>query len=192
MIDAGSCPANSSVPFPQRMLEVLGRLQAHAASTIFSSIYIYDLVEQRTLYTSHPVIVTLGYIADAAETMSPIWLASLIHPDDLNRVSEHYQRFTTLRYGEVITIEYRMRRADGTWCRLRSQETPLVQAIDGFPLQILGMVQDVTQLSTTKFRRSVLLAKSLRQRRAIQRTGTPLNRRKQRILSKINRPRSAS
>lgn len=181
--------ANNVGSFSQQLLEVLGRLQAHATGTVSSSIYIYDLVKHRILCASYPVAAMLGYTANEIHAMGEIGLASLIHPNDLNQVSEHYQRFTTLRYGEVITIEYRMRRADGTWCQLRSQETPFVPAIDGFPQQILGILQDITQLSTTNSRKPILSERSFRRYRPIQRVEISPNRQKQRTLLKINRPK---
>lgn len=145
-----ACSDNSSVSLPQRLVEALGRLQAHASSSIFGSIYIYDLIEQRTLSASCSVATMLGYCTDDLSAMGENGLASLIHPDDLASVSEHYQRFSTLQSDEVIAISYRMRRADGSWCCLRSVETPCVIAIDGFPLQILGMIQVMAQVPIAK------------------------------------------
>jgi PAS domain S-box-containing protein len=142
--------SNVFVSFPQHTIEALGRLQAHTTDTVPSSVYIYDLVEQRILCASASVATMLGYTADSIDAMGPSGLANLIHPDDLNRVSEHYQRFSTLLPGEIIALEYRMKRADGVWCCLRSQETPCLQAIDGFPRQILGLIQDLTQHSPAK------------------------------------------
>lgn len=177
--------ANDFAPFSRRILEVLGRLQAHTISMATSSVYIYDLVEQRTLCTSYPVAAMLGYTADEIDAMGPTGLASLIHPDDLDRVSMHYQRFTTLLYGKIITTEYRMKRADGTWCQLRSQETPLVQAIDGFPLQILGVLQMMTS-PANRFGRSPLLSQPFKRRRLSQSVRISSRRRKQQFSSKIN------
>lgn len=108
---------------------------------ISKNIYIYDLVEQHNLSGSCSIANLLGYRTDNIAAAEPLDLAGLIHPDDLNRVSEHFQRFTTLHREEVISIEYRMRRADGRWCWLRSQETLLARANDSFPQQILGMIQ---------------------------------------------------
>lgn len=130
-----------STSSPQRLIKALGRLQAQEPNSIGGSIYIYDLIEQRTLSASCSIAATLGYTADTLDEMDAAGLGKLIHPDDLNLVSKHYQRFATLRSDEVIVINYRMKRADGTWCWLHSQETPLVMAVDGFPLQILGIVQ---------------------------------------------------
>jgi PAS domain S-box-containing protein len=139
---------NVSAPSSHRVIEVLGRLQAQTTHTVSSSVYIYDLVDQCTLCATSSLAAMLGYTADEIHNMGAMGMASLIHPVDLNRVSDHYLRFTTLTDGDVIAVEYRMKRADGDWCWLRSQETLLVQAIDGFPLQVLGLVQDITPLLT--------------------------------------------
>jgi len=115
---------------------------------ISGNIYIYDLVEQRNLSGSCSITSLLGYHANDLAVTEPLGLADLIHLDDLNRVAEHFQRMASLRYNEAICIEYRMRRADGQWCWLRSQETPLVMAMDGFPLQILGIIHVMEPGST--------------------------------------------
>lgn len=131
-----------ATPFPPRLLAALRQLEGET-DIISGSVYVYDLVEQSTLHTNYPLAAMLDYTTEQATAMEPEGLAGLIHPEDLNLVSDHYQRFTTLRPGETIAIEYRMRQSDGTWCWLRSQETPLVTAIDGFPLQILGLIHKI-------------------------------------------------
>ncbi|MGG6293940.1 PAS domain-containing protein [Leptolyngbya sp. AN02str] len=139
-IDSIHCSGRASVSFGDRVSTALGRLQPQTNSNLSGSVYIYDLVEQHTLYSSCLVTDLLGYTSTPAQTKRLLNLACLIHPDDLAPVAEHFQRFTTLQPEEVITLDYRMQLANGDWCWLRSQETPLVQASDGFPLQILGML----------------------------------------------------
>lgn len=135
---------NASITSLQRMIAVLGALQESALPTARSRVYIYDLIEQHTVCSSCSLATMLGYNTDEIELMGKTGFADLIHPHDLERVADHYQQFTTLTDGEVLEVEYRMRRTDGTWGWLRSQETPFVQARSGFPLQILGLVQDIT------------------------------------------------
>jgi len=130
----------------QRIIEILKQLQPHTEHWTPGCFYVYDLIEQHTVNSSDSVATLLGYTADAVHQMGVLGLASLIHPDDLDRVAQYYQRFATLPAG-AISIHYRMKRADGNWCWLHSQETPLVQAIDGFPLQILGLIQILTPRS---------------------------------------------
>jgi len=156
---------NTSVSLPQHLIGALGRLQSRPPGAIAGSVYIYDLVDQCTLSASCSVAAMLGYTTEAIHDMGLIGLASLIHPDDLTLVSEHYQRFTTLRFGEVITIAYRMKRANDTWCHLRSRETPLVIASDGFPLQILGIIQTIPHLSLAKTRNFTLVNRSSNRRK---------------------------
>jgi PAS domain S-box-containing protein len=139
-----SCSTNAAVASPQQLIEVFGRLQAHTSRAIPENVYIYNLVEQHTLCSSYAVSAMLGYPANEIYALG---LATLIHPADLQQVAEHFQRFATLMADEVIAIEYRMKRADGTWCWLRSQDTVLLRSIDGLPLQVLGVVQDITQIA---------------------------------------------
>jgi PAS domain S-box-containing protein len=175
---------STPVVFPKRMIEALGRLQEKTNSIAVGSIYIYDLLEQCTLCASSSIAAMLGYTAEAIHEMGPLGLANLIHSDDLNRVAEHYQRFTTLQPEEVITIGYRMKRADGTWCWLRSQDTPLVQAVDGFPLQILGILQDMSLPATRQIKRPTVLGKSFKRRHVVPKIATAFTKRRhQRLLS---------
>lgn len=86
---------NDFVSRPQHLIEVLEQLQAQTSDTVPGSVYIYDLVDQHTLYASCSVTEMLGYTDDEIHAMGSTGLATLIHPDDLNRVAAHYQRFTT-------------------------------------------------------------------------------------------------
>jgi PAS domain S-box-containing protein len=107
-------------------------------------VYLYDLVNQCNLCESCSLTAWLGYSSQDPEMKESLGLAQLIHPDDLVRVAEHFQRFATLPAGKTIALKYRMRHADGQWHWLYSQETAFVQARDGYPLQILGIIQDLT------------------------------------------------
>jgi PAS domain S-box-containing protein len=132
--------------YSQPVFEALARLQAQtktALGTAPDSVYIYDLVDQNSTHLSYSVAELLGYTAEQMNGLGGLGLAGLIHPADVEAVSEHFQRFTTLHPNEVIAIEYRMMGSDGEWCWLRSLETPLVLAVDGFPLQILGLVHTI-------------------------------------------------
>lgn len=122
------------------MLELFGSLPLEAAAA-HSSIYIYDLAAQRNLSLSASVTSLLGYTTETASAAEDLSLAHLIHPADLDRVAAYFQRFSTLCQGEVLSLEYRMRHVDGTWCWLRSHESSLIADRDGLPLQILGIVQ---------------------------------------------------
>ena len=107
--------------------------------------YVYDLMNHQAIYTTSSVASLLGYTSTEISELEESDLAKLIHPDDLGSVSEHYQKFYALHYGEVIALKYRMRRRDGSWCWLLSQETLLMSWEIENPSQVLGVIEDVTQ-----------------------------------------------
>ncbi len=171
---------SSFIALPQRLITALGRLHnpvMHSAcrrlQTSGSRVYIYDLVDQFTLCDSCSLATMLGYGTPASDNPELGGLAQLIHPEDLHRVADHYQRFTTLQPTEIIHISYRMRHADGSWRWLRSQETPLVSAIDGFPLQILGIVSLVADATSASPRRRRLLRHMAGRSRCRSHASTP-------------------
>ena len=127
-----------------------GELQAQIAKVVPGRLYIYDLVEQQTLFANRSVLQLLGYDDATIAHLDLEGLATFIHPSDLDQIAHYYQSLTTLRLGDMTTIEYRMRRVDGTWCWLRSQETPWREVFESLgslnhrPTQILGFVQALT------------------------------------------------
>lgn len=137
--------ANQSLFSENCFAEALGRLQAHAEMAAPNSIYIYDLVDQDiSCCSQYSVPTLLGYSDQHIDGLGTLGLAKIIYPADLQAVAMHFQQFNTLASSEVISIEYRMQGAHGKWCLLRSHDTPLRWSGEGFPLQVLSLVEDVT------------------------------------------------
>lgn len=131
--------------------EMLEQLAAYVDRAAPRSIYIYDLVDQHTLCCSeYSVPALLGYSAQQSTSLGKLGLSELIHPADVESVATYFQRFCTLKTGDIITLAYRMKRVDGTWCLLRSQDTPLITAVDGFPLKVIGLVADISDSQQSK------------------------------------------
>jgi PAS domain S-box-containing protein len=108
-------------------------------------VYIYDLVDQCNIYANRSLAKMLGYTDIEIQDMGMMGLASLIHPEDVSRLADHFQRLTTLRPSETIEIEYRMQGCNGKWCWLHSHEIAFVHAENGVPLQVIGVVRDITE-----------------------------------------------
>lgn len=162
---------NSTVSPPQYLIAALQWRSDSSANPEAGSVYVYDLDHQCLRSASCSVATMLGYTPEAIDAMGSAELIDLIHPHDLAALVLHHQRFATLQAGEVITINYRLQRADGTWCWLHSQETPFVMATDGLPLHIMGTIQDIGQ--SPHHQPSRLLARQLLKRRRTQ-PGQPL------------------
>jgi two-component system cell cycle sensor histidine kinase/response regulator CckA len=119
--------------FNQRVMEITPNL-----------IYIYDLQEQRNVYSNPRMIQVLGYTPEEIEEQRNRVFPNILHPDDLTRVVEHHTRLASSRTGEVLGLEYRMKHRDGRWLWLRSLDTVFARDDQGRVRQIIGTAQDVT------------------------------------------------
>ncbi|WP_414581217.1 PAS domain S-box protein [Scytonema sp. PCC 10023] len=116
------------------------------AQSMPAILYVYDLCEQRNVYANRQLMEVLGLSAETVQAMGTGVLQILIHPDDWMKVAESLKQYATVRDGEVIEIEYRMRHANGEWIWLYSREVVLTRNADGSSRQILGTATDITRL----------------------------------------------
>ncbi|MEG3435642.1 PAS domain-containing protein [Pannus brasiliensis CCIBt3594] len=134
---------------PPLVLQLLARLPRSICQKVAGQfacmIHVFDLVEQRNLWVSGSVAERLGYTREEIQTMGMLALATLVHPEDLTLVAEYFQRFSGLQSGEILEITYRMRRADGTWGRFRSRETPYLRSTRDPSPQLLGIVEEIAE-----------------------------------------------
>lgn len=107
-------------------------------------LYLYDLLEQRAIYTNRQVTELLGYTPEEIETMGENLLPMLFHPEDFARVPEHQARFHTAPVGATFEFEYRMQHASGEWRWFYTQEIVYSRTPAGAPHQILGISQDIS------------------------------------------------
>jgi PAS domain S-box-containing protein len=115
------------------------------AETIPNLLYIYDWLAKRSIYVNRQVVETLGYTLLEIAQMGTDVLATLLHPDDMKTVKEHFKRLAFATDSDIFEIEYRMRRKDGEWRWIRSRETIFARNIDGLPHHILGFAEDFTE-----------------------------------------------
>jgi PAS domain S-box-containing protein/putative nucleotidyltransferase with HDIG domain len=122
--------------FSQRMLDTTPNL-----------IYIYDVVENRNIYTNREITDFLGYTSEEVVALGPALFEHILHPDDAASVTDHHARMNALAPGDdrVFEIDYRMKRADGEWRWLHSRDVPFARDESGAVTQILGSTEDVTE-----------------------------------------------
>ena len=107
-------------------------------------IYVYDLVEQRNVFANRPLTELLGYSPEQVHELGNRILASIIHPDDLDKVRAHHEMLRTVVDGQVLEIEYRVRSPQGDVRWLHSWESALTRDASGRTLRFLGIAHDVT------------------------------------------------
>ncbi len=107
-------------------------------------IYIHDIVAQRNVFSNLAMAAVLGYSPAEILEMGSDVLPRILHPDDREVMAAHHQTARSLRDGDVLEVEYRMRRADGEWRVLRGRDSVFARNEDGAVTQLIGTAQDVT------------------------------------------------
>ena len=113
------------------------------AATTPGILYVYDILERRTLFSNREVVTVLGYKPDEIEA----YLANAnthFHPDDIGAIRAHHEALRHAVDGEVRRLEYRARHSDGHWVWLAARDTPFERGKDGLVCHIVGIAQDVT------------------------------------------------
>lgn len=107
-------------------------------------VYVYDLLEQRNVYTNRHWMTAYGYTQEETLRMEQE-LVRIFHQDDLARISEHHATWIAASDDETREIEYRIRPKHGDWCWMVSSETIFNRHSDGTVSQILGVAYDITE-----------------------------------------------
>ncbi len=107
-------------------------------------LYLYDLEEERNIYTNTSMFALLGYTSDEITAMDSSLIPQLIHPEDLPKIMKHFASFGVIEDGETREIEYRIRAADGQFLWLQSRDTIFSRNADGQAKVIIGVSQDIT------------------------------------------------
>ena len=106
-------------------------------------IYVFDLIEQKEIYSNKKLQELFGYSHEEMQAMGSSVLSEIIHPEDLASLDEYIKDFATAEDGEVRSIEYRLRdqKMDYRW--IRTYETIFKRNEKGIPVQIIGIALDV-------------------------------------------------
>ncbi len=117
----------------------------HVAETLPDILYIYDLRESRNVFVNDNIMCILGYTPEQTQAFGNQMLAKTVHPEDFTRLPAHTARLMAQADKDVGTFEYRMRHADGSWRWLYSREMIFQRDAAGFPVQIMGIAEDITE-----------------------------------------------
>jgi PAS domain S-box-containing protein len=108
-------------------------------------IYTYDLREKRNTYANRDLLEFLGYSIEVIQQMGSDLLSTVIHKDDVSRITLHHEKFLSGKGDEIFEVEYRLKRADGQWRWVRSRDVLFSRDEQGRGRQILGSAEDVTE-----------------------------------------------
>src|SRR5215468_11342829 len=87
----------------------------------------------------------LGYTTDELTVMGADFLSRLLYPEDRRRASAHFETLRDAPDGSILEVEYRMKHRDGQWRWVAGREMIFMRDEDGWPVQILGVAQEITE-----------------------------------------------
>lgn len=108
-------------------------------------IYVFDLMEQKEVYSNHKKEQLLGFTENDFKEMGNNILTFLIHPKDLTKIKEHYSDFSFANDGEVRTIQNRIRTKKGRYRWFHEYATVFKRTAEGIPSQIICIAIDITK-----------------------------------------------
>lgn len=108
-------------------------------------LYIYDLTEQRNVYVNGQASKLLGYTPQEILQMQTALYSSLVYPEDLPRLKAHQQKFSWAQDGQILELDYRLKHRSGEWLWFRCRDQVFARTADGWPKQIFGTAQDITE-----------------------------------------------
>lgn len=142
------------------ILSITGKLDPWLARKVLEGaptiIYVYDVKAERSIFQNRPLGELLGHPAsDPADDQSE-W-RRLIHPDDGLAFPEHRARLKTIKPGETLSWQFRLRHADGAWRHFVSRDVLLSSDGEGAPWLIVGNTTDMSEQKTAEDRKTVVL-----------------------------------
>lgn len=109
-------------------------------------LYVYDLKTRAPLFQNRHVALAIGYTDEQILEMGSRVLETMLHPDDLPKVSQHFRNMVSAADDQILSIEYRMKDTSGNWHWFMSHDTPFARDEQGRVTQIIGTATDVTEL----------------------------------------------
>jgi PAS domain S-box-containing protein len=129
--------ASSTPPLDAR----LARQVLEAAPTV---IYVHDVQRGQSLFQNRRFGELLGHPPDADPAHPGDWTAH-IHDEDAKLLAAHRERLKTIKRGETLLMEYRMRDAAGEWRWFLSRDSLLSSDHHGLPELVVGSAFDITE-----------------------------------------------
>jgi two-component system, cell cycle sensor histidine kinase and response regulator CckA len=109
-------------------------------------VYVYDLVDETDIYANRQLGTLLGHTPEELQSLGRDFFLKVMDPDDHAALVERYMpQILAARDGDTVDIELHLKHADGRWRWFHSRNVVFSRTPEGFPKQILGTAQDITE-----------------------------------------------
>jgi PAS domain S-box-containing protein len=127
---------------------------------------IYDLRQQRIVYTNRRIETLLGYSSEEIDAVPEGQaLSLLLPPDSLAKYMAHIAAVAQLPDGHVRTLEYAARHHDGSLRWLHCTHTPFSRDEHGQTVSVIGVSEDITARRAADERNQAATARLMEQHR---------------------------
>jgi PAS domain S-box-containing protein len=124
------------------------RAAVHFSSKVMDAsltgLYVYDVGRGRNAYVNTMYERLTGYSRAMLERLSGEQFMTLFHPDDAASITAHMDAIMAAQDGQTLEIEYRLKKADGTWMWCLSRNAVFERDGRGRVLRFIGSFLDIT------------------------------------------------
>ncbi|MBW3584674.1 MAG: PAS domain-containing protein [Cyanobacteria bacterium 0813] len=151
----------------RKRIEAQLRESQHWLSAVIKTnpnlLYVYDLIEEKSLYINREIYSDIGYTFEEIQQMAATFIPKLIHPDDLPAFLEQRKKIETAKDGESFDFEYRIQHKNGEYRWFLSRESVFARTADGKPWKILGTAAEISDRKQAELELKTALAALERQ-----------------------------
>jgi len=151
----------------RKRIEAQLRESQHWLSAVIKTnpnlLYVYDLIEERSLYVNREIYSDIGYTFEEIQEMAATFIPKLIHPDDIPAFSEQRKKIETAKDGESFDFEYRIQHKNGEYRWFCSRESVFARTAQGKPWKILGTAAEISDRKQAELELKTALAALERQ-----------------------------
>ena len=106
-------------------------------------LYSMHLNSRKVTYINHPFERKMGYATEEIRQMDDP-LFTIMYPDDIPAVLKHIEDMRSVKDGEFLEVEYRLRHVNGSLHWFRDRDTVFKRDEQGNVLEKIGIAQDIT------------------------------------------------
>lgn len=106
-------------------------------------VYVFDIIEQRGVYSDIKLYEHLGFTEAELKEMGRSILLQLIHPDDLLMLTHHIESLLAAQDGEILSLECRVKIKSGGYKWHRSYDSVFLRKNTGEVWQSIGIIFDI-------------------------------------------------
>lgn len=115
-----------------------------------SPVFIYDMTEKHNVYANQTASSVLGYPKEKLTRSDQDFWKSIRHPDEGEALSRWLKQLEYAKAGEILERKARMKTSDGEWHWFSEKAIVFARTPDGKPQQFLEIMEDITDIESSR------------------------------------------